>query len=351
MKAPIARGADPGLGSLVRRRALGTTGLNPSEIGFGAWGIGADSKGAVSYGPVDDGESLSALRQAVDIGVNFFDTADLYGYGHSETLIGTALKPLRRSILLASKAGSLDAGGRQDFSPRHLRKALDGSLRRLRTDYLDLYQLHSPPLDLLRKDPRIVDAMRRFQREGKIRAWGISVRSPDEGLDAVRDLEAQTIQVNFNMADQRARTTGLLARCRQAGVGVIVRTPLCFGFLTGKYTPDSEFHSLDHRSSWRREQLALWSRAPQIFSAAIKPVRGQTPAQLALRYCLSYPEVSTVIPGILTRRHLAENAAASRLGPLRKMDRVAIERVYERNVFFLGIKPSRKSRSTRRTRP
>src|SRR5207249_10447963 len=136
---------------------LGQTALEISEIGFGAWGIGGASAGAVSYGPTDDGESLRALRRAFDLGVTFYDTADLYGHGHSEQLIGAAFRDIRTRVVLATKVGFLAPYGPQDFSPRHVRTALEGSLRRLQTDYVDVYQLHNPPMDLLRSNPGLVE--------------------------------------------------------------------------------------------------------------------------------------------------------------------------------------------------
>ena len=319
----------------MKYRDLGATGLSVSEVGFGAWGIGGVGNGAVSYGPTDDEESKAALRRAFDLGVTFYDTADLYGYGHSESLIGGVLKDVRKQIVIASKVGHLGPYGPQDFSPDHIRRALEGSLRRLQTDYIDLYQLHNPPIEMLRQDERILGTLGDLQREGKVRVIGISVRSPEDGLAAVLEFGFRSIQVNFNMVDQRALENGLMDLFRTRGVGLVGRTPLCFGFLTGKYSAESQFGSDDHRSAWPAQQIALWADAGRLFSS-VWPGEACTHAQMALRFCLSYPAVSTVIPGMLSRLQVEENILASHAGPLGEHMRLQIERIYRENRFFIG---------------
>lgn len=320
----------------MRYRRLGQTALEISEIGFGAWGIGGASAGAVSYGPTDDGESLRALRRAFDLGVTFYDTADLYGHGHSEQLIGAAFRDIRTRVVLATKVGFLAPYGPQDFSPRHVRTALEGSLRRLQTDYVDVYQLHNPPMDLLRSNPGLVETLKDLEHQGKVRAIGVSVRSPDDGLVAVREFGVvEVVQVNFSMVDQRARENGLLALCERRSVGVICRTPLCFGFLTGKYGDGWRFDPSDHRSAWSAEQIGRWAEAHELFAAELDGTR-QTHAQLALRFCLSYAAVSSVIPGMLTVEQVEENTATSEYGRLDEQERGRVEDVYRRNTFFVG---------------
>ena len=240
----------------MKYRRLRSTGLQVSEIGFGAWGIGGVANGAIAYGPTDDQESKRALRRAYHLGVNFYDTSGLYGYGHSERLIGEVLKDVRDRVIITTKVGFLDADGAQDFSPKHIRQSLAASLKRLQTDYVDLYQLHSPPIDALGRDESILSALRSLEQEGSVRAIGISVRSPDDGLVAINRFGLSCIQVNFNLVDQRALSNGLFDLCRKQGVGVIVRTPLCFGLLTGRYSPESKFGPGDHRSSWSSAQMA-----------------------------------------------------------------------------------------------
>jgi len=318
-------------------RRLGSTGLNISEIGFGAWGLGGDKGGSRAYGPTDDAESLSALRRALDLGITFFDTSDFYGFGHSESLIGAAFKDCRDRVIIASKTGFLDAAGRQDFSPAHIRASLEGTLQRLKTDHLDLYQLHSPSAELLIQTPEILETLGELVREGRIRAYGVSLRSPEDGLTLLRACRVGCVQVNFNLADQRARTSGLFDLCRSTDTGVIARTPLCFGFLTGQYSDTAALPESDHRRRWSQEQVECWHKAPQLFAAALKAQPQQTPAQRALRFCISYPEVSSVIPGMLTAAQVGENAAAGDPGPFPAEALSALQRIYDEQDFKAAL--------------
>ena len=318
-------------------RQLGRTGLSVSEIGFGAWGIGGAKEDSISYGPTDDKESRKALQHAFDRGVTFYDTADLYGHGHSEFLIGDVFKSIRDQVIIASKGGLLDQNGHQDFSPEHIRRSVEGSLKRLQSDYIDLYQLHDPPLEFLQNDSAIVRTLYSLEKEGKIRSWGISVRSPNDGLPAVERFKAKVVQVNFNIVDQRMVANGLMDLCCTNEIGLIARTPLCFGFLTGMYSERTKFGTHDHRSLWSSEQKNLWLKAQQIFSA-IRDEDHQTESQFALRYCLSYPSLSTTIPGMLCDAHVEENVGASRLGPLSEGQRKKIESVYGTHTFYAGEK-------------
>ena len=306
-----------------------------SEIGFGGWGIGGTIGQAVGYGSTDDGESLAALKRAYEKGVTFYDTADLYGYGHSERLIGRAFRDVRGKVVIASKGGRTDPNGGQDFSVTHLDRALEGTLLRLQTDYLDLYQLHDPPLTVLQSCEEPFSFLDRLRRSGRVRAVGISLRSPEEGAEALKRYGFQSVQSNFSMLDQRVLQNGLLELCRVSGVGFIARTPLCFGFLTGAVGGDTAFQKGDHRIRWSVEQRTRWAEAARQFFTSLEEV-GQTPAQMALRFCLSYEGVSAAIPGILTVGHADENTAASELGPLREERRRFIEKAYDRQEVFLG---------------
>jgi aryl-alcohol dehydrogenase-like predicted oxidoreductase len=291
----------------------------------------------VSYGPTDDNQSRRALRRAYELGITFYDTSDLYGFGHSECLLGEVFKDVRDRVVIASKVGFLGSYGPQDFSRAHIRRSIEKSLRRLRSDYLDLYQLHNPPVRLLKEDASIMETLLLLKREGKLRAIGISTRSPAEGLTAVADLAGvQVLQVNFNLVDQRALESGLFERCLQEGVGVICRTPLCFGFLTGKYASDSRFDTSDHRSVWSADQVKRWAEAAWMFETAVADRTRQTQAQVALRFCLSYAAVSTVIPGMLTSEQVEENVLASELGALSEIERREMERIYLQNTFFVS---------------
>ena len=320
----------------MRYRQLGATGIRVSEIGFGAWGIGGNAHGVVAYGPTDEAESRAALLQAVDLGINFFDTSDFYGYGHSEEVLGEALQPVRTQVAIATKLGLLDASGKQDFSRAHVERALEASLRRLRTDYIDLYQLHNPSPSLLRRGDETMETLERCRAAGKIRAYGISLRDPEDGAAAVLDLGFPCLQVNYNLHDQRARQNGLFDLCAQRNVGVIVRTPLVFGFLTGRYAANDSFDPDDHRRRWSPEQLDRWAGAHRLFGALIDAEHGETPSQFALRFCLSFDCVSTAIPGMLMAQHVSENAGASDRGPLPAAACDSITRIYRDHSFFVS---------------
>lgn len=320
----------------MRTRTLGRTGVVVSEIGFGAWGIGGRTRGATSYGDTSDAESRAALRAARDHGITFFDTSNLYGAGHSETLLGAELGGERDRVVLATKAGRRDYGDAEDWSPVGLRTSLEGSLRRLRTDWVDLLQLHNPPLPLLARNDRPLVALARLRAEGKVRAIGISVRSPDEGLVALETFAFDVIQVNLNLLDQRAVENGLLAAAAARGIAIIARTPLCFGLLTGTIDASAAFDPSDHRSAWPREQILRWIEGSRAVVAAVAARAEQTPAQVALRFCLSHPAVASAIPGMLHPAEVAENAAASALGPLGPDDLAAVAAAYRTQDWFVA---------------
>ncbi|GGF23931.1 oxidoreductase [Aliidongia dinghuensis] len=309
----------------MRYRSLGSSGLSVSEIGFGAWGIGGTTPGSTSYGETEDAASLEALERAFELGVNFFDTADVYGYGHSERLIGTFIRGRRDRVIIASKVGMTRYDQPADFSERHLEASLDASLARLGTDRLDLLQLHSPPPSLLEKWPAAIKVLGGFLDDGRVRALGISLASPRD-LWAFDELDAiSVIQVNLNMLDRRAVTDGVLARAAERRLGVIARTPLCSGFLSGAVNRQTRFGPGDHRNRWSPQQVGRWIDGADDAFGCMMPGTEGTRAQIALRYCLSYPEVSTVIPGMLGAADVQENVRASDFGPLPAEDRSRIE--------------------------
>lgn len=319
----------------MRYRPLGDSGIEISEIGFGTWGIGGVHGGAVGYGPTNDDDSIEALRTAFDQGVTFYDTAALYGYGHSETLLGRAFKGHRDQVVIATKAGFLNFEGEQDFSVAGIRASLEDSLGRLQTDYADLFQLHSPSLDELEEDNALLRLLEDLQKEGKIRAAGIAVRSPEEGLRAIELFPFKSVQVNYNLADQRAVDTGLFDVCRDKGAGIIVRTPLCFGFLTGKYSAKDDYDEKDHRSGWSAEQVEKWAKAFHLFAEPFREREPQTSAQIALRFCLSHESVTSAIPGMLNPEQVLENIQASAMGSLAREDLERLKEIYGKHTFFV----------------
>jgi aryl-alcohol dehydrogenase-like predicted oxidoreductase len=314
----------------MKYRTLGKTGLTISEIGFGAWGIGGPTEGLPSYGPTDDAESKKALETAFEKGITFYDTSDLYGRGHSEKLIGEVFHARRDKVIIATKVGFTKPDAPHDLTPDHMRASLEASLQRLDTDYVDLYQLHSPPIEMITKD--VVDTLEAFKKEGKIRAFGLSVKNPEDGMVAAKTFGFTALQANFNMIDQRIIANGLLTFAEENNVGIIARTPFNFGFLTGA-AKNLTFDPTDHRSKWPKEQLERWANAPDLFTF-INQGKKRTPAQLALQFCLSFPAISAVIPGIMHPNEAEENAMASDLESLTQEEIAMIEKVGSENVFF-----------------
>jgi aryl-alcohol dehydrogenase-like predicted oxidoreductase len=298
----------------VHYRKLGNTGITVSEIGFGGWAIGgtADAGGTpLGWGRTNDDESLAAIRRARELGVTFFDTSNSYGFGRSESLLGIVLSRRREDVVIATKVGVVrDAEGRarKDFSRSHIYHAVDGSLKRLRTDYIDLYQLHNPTLDELHRDD-LHEAMDRLQETGKIRFWGVSITTPDEGLEIVRRGWGYTLQVLYNVLNQ-APADELFPLAKEKGYGIVVRVPLASGLLSGKYRPDTVFSRDDVRQNFltpRRLEEVL----PRVDEA--KSIIGGTARSLAegaLRFTLANEAVSTVIPGAKNVRQVEMNASA-----------------------------------------
>ncbi|MBF0143507.1 MAG: aldo/keto reductase [Magnetococcales bacterium] len=315
----------------MKNRKLGSTGLEVSEIGCGTWGLSGTTNDNFAYGPTTDETSIQTLRSALEAGVTFYDTADLYGWGHSEKLLGEAFAGHRDRVVIASKVGYTSPEGAQDFSSDHIRRSLENSLERLRSGHIDLYLLHDPPLAAV---PGALPILESLQREGSIRAFGISARSPQDALAAVKDHGVRAVQFNFNLVDQRAVDIGLFETCVELGAGTILRTPLCFGFLS-KGLKGFEFHDRDRRKKWSPAQAECWTQAPDLFFGGLRDGASQTPAQLSLRYCLSFPGTSTVIPGMMLPEHVAENTEASRQGPFTAEELAHIRHVYTTNEFFV----------------
>lgn len=319
-------------------RALGRTGLSVSEIGFGAWGIGGRTAGHTSYGATDDATSLAALARALDCGITFFDTSSAYGDGHSEALIGQAFSGARRDrVVIATKAGYESWDRAPDFSPAAIQASAENSLARLRTDHVDLLQLHNPPAEALR-DGALRETLERLRAAGKIRAWGISAKSPAEAIDALVEFGAPVVQANFNMMDVRIVDSGLLREVERRGAGLVGRTPLCFGFLSGAIGHDTIFPPGDHRLGWPRAQLDNWIDGARDLLSAVGARPGREGAESALRFCLAFDSVSTVIPGILTASEAEANAAASRAGPLPAAAVAAVLDINRKRRFF--VRPS-----------
>jgi aryl-alcohol dehydrogenase-like predicted oxidoreductase len=316
----------------MHSRSLGGTGFDVSEIGFGAWAIGG------SWGPVDDDTSLAALHRAVDAGVNFIDTADVYGDGRSERLIGTLLHD-HPDLVVATKAGRrLEAHTADGYTAPNLERFVDRSLRNLGAEAVDLLQLHCPPTDVYYR-PEVFGALDDLVRRGKIRHYGVSVERVEEALKAIEFPGVETVQIIFNIFRQRP-TELFFAEAANRNVGVIARVPLASGLLTGKLRPDTGFPEGDHRRFNRHgEQFDVgetFAGVPyEIGLDAVEELRslvpsGVTMAQFALRWVLMFPAVSTVIAGAKTPTQAADNAAASSVPPLSVDTMNHVRNVYER---------------------
>ena len=244
----------------MQYRMLGRTGLRVSEVGFGAWAIGGPAKLGeleIGWGEVDDAMSLRAIEAAYDAGVTFFDTADVYGAGRSEVLIGKALKSKRDRVVIATKVGNrTSAGGEwvKDFSKQWISQAIDASLTRLGMDCVDLYQLHSGS-DTAQYRDETFEALEALKAAGKIRYYGISVGPCAHGPWVIRNTPADTIQVVYNMLEREPEAE-LLPLAQARGIGIIARVPLASGLLSGAYTTFTRFAENDHRTFNRARALA-----------------------------------------------------------------------------------------------
>ena len=285
----------------MHQRPLGNTGLRVSAVGFGAWQLGNPL-----WGGPDEAESLALVHAAVDAGCTFFDTAPGYGAGASERLLGTALQGRRDEVVLCTKYGHADPR-QADFSAAGLRAALDASLRRLRTDHVDLLLLHNPPLDLLDRS-RVADLyaeLEALQREGKLRAFGASLDTREELHTLVASTTSGVAEVLFNVFHQQARPA--FDEAAHRGVGLIAKVPLDSGWLGGAYDERSRFGGV--RGRWSPQVVAR--RA-----ALVRRVRALLPPELplaraALSFVLAHREIATVIPGVKTRAQLEANLAAA----------------------------------------
>ena len=304
-------------------RTLGRTGLRVSDVGFGAMTIGGEA-----FGPTDDAESLRALHHALDVGMNFIDTADAYGRGHSEELIAQVLKTRRNEVVLATKGGNQYTLRPlvRNFDPDYIAGALEQSLRRLQIEAIDLYQLHNPTAEVMRRG-EIFELLDRLRRQGKIRYYGVSLETAADGLVAIQTGKPDTLQVVYNILHQDPEDQ-LFPLARKENIGIIARVPLERGLLAGRFTAPDAFA----RGDFRARMFSGEALAP--LNAAIGKlgflVKGDVPnlAQAAMRFVLSHPAVSSVIPGIRTVQQVDDNAAASGK-PLPGEDLAGLRQLYQ----------------------
>ncbi len=317
-------------------RELGRTGWRISAIGFGAWAIGGDA-----WGRTDDRESLAALNRALDLGVNFIDTADVYGDGHSERLVAQVRKARGGDVVVATKAGRrLNPHVAAGYNRANLTAFVERSLRNLDTDAIDLLQLHCPPSEVYEL-PEVFGVLDDLVAAGKLRFYGVSVERVAEALRAIDYPNVQSVQIIFNMfrvkpAEQFFQAAGVRR------VGILARVPLASGLLSGKLRPDTTFAESDHRRYNRHgeafDQGETFSGVDyETGLRAVEELRPLVPAgaslaQLALRWILMFPEVTAAIPGAKSAHQAEENVRAADLPPLSPAAMAQVREVYDRSV-------------------
>ena len=321
---------------MMNYRELGRTGWKVSEVSFGAWAIGG------AWGEVDDSESLAALHRAIDLGVNFIDTADVYGDGRSERLIAQVRKERSEEIYVATKAGRrLDPHVAEGYNSREtLTRFIERSLKNLDTDSLDLVQLHCPPTDVYYM-PEVFGILDDLVQQGKIKHYGVSVEKVEEALKAIEYPNVKTVQIIFNMFRMRPAER-FFPEAKRRQIGILARVPLASGMLTGKMTRQTSFSEDDHRNFNREGQS--FDRG-ETFSGVdyetgleaveelkqIKP-EGVSMAQFALRWILMFNAITCVIPGAKRPSQAEDNVRAAEMPPLSDTVMQQVQAVYDRYI-------------------
>jgi aryl-alcohol dehydrogenase-like predicted oxidoreductase len=319
----------------MKYRELGRTGWKVSEISFGAWAIGG------SWGTVDDKASLAALHRAVDLGVNFIDTADVYGDGLSERLVAQLRHERRETIYVATKVGRrLDPHTAEGYNRKNLTSFIERSLKNLDTEALDLLQLHCPPTEVYYR-PEVFGVLDDLVKQGKLRYYGVSVEKVEEALKAIEYPNVQTVQIIFNIFRQRPAEL-FFKQAKQRKVGILARVPLASGLLTGKMKADTKFEADDHRGFNRHGES--FDRG-ETFSGVDYPIglqtveelrtlvpKGMSLSQFALRWILMFDAVTCAIPGAKNPEQAEQNVKAADLPALSKARMSKIKEIYDSNI-------------------
>lgn len=316
----------------MRERTLGSTGFEVTEIGLGTWQIGG------SWGDVSKDEGEKAVETALDSGINFLDTADVYGDGRSEKIISDVLNDVEKEPVVATKAGRrLDPHEAERYNEENLRRFVNRSLKNLEKESLDLLQLHCPPSETYYQ-PETFEALEKLKKEGKIEHAGVSVEKVEEAMKAVEYDVVETVQIIFNIFRQRPKEE-FFRKAQEKDIGVIVRVPLASGLLTGKITPKDEFPENDHRNFNREGEafdkgetfagvpLQEGYRAVQELEELVP--ESYTLAQLALRWILMHDAVSTVIPGSTDPNHIRDNVEATEMPEISEEKMQRVQEIYE----------------------
>ncbi|HZU06941.1 MAG TPA: aldo/keto reductase [Chloroflexota bacterium] len=324
----------------MRYRQLGTSGLQVSEIGFGCWTVSTNW-----WGERDEATAARLLQRAFDLGITFYDTADTYGNGQGETILAKALGTHRHEIVIATKFGydfytysGPRTGHRelpQDFSPAFMRRALEASLRRLNTDYVDLYQLHNPRMDAILRDDLFAE-LERAREAGKIRAYGAAlgpaIGGTEHGDQVMQARPLASLQIIYNLLEQDPGRR-FFPIARERGVGILVRVPHSSGLLEGKYTLETTFPASDHRSHRPREWLVEGLQKLERLRFLTEGQR-RTLGQVALRYVLAEPSVASALPNIYDEEQLVEFVGASDTPDLTEEELARIADLYAHNFYL-----------------
>ncbi|WP_456274663.1 aldo/keto reductase [Bacillus sp. AK031] len=316
-------------------RELGNTGIKISEVSFGTWAIGG------SWGKTSDEEALKSLQYAIDRGVNFFDTADVYGDGHSEELLAKATKGREGEIYIGTKfCRQGDIFDPQNYSYEQVKSYCEDSLRRLNREAIDLYQIHCPATEIL-KDGSVFAVLDRLKEEGKIRHYGVSVETVEEGMICLENPNVKSFQVIFNMFRQKPMEQ-LIPAAYEKGVGLLVRLPLASGLLTGKFTPGHTFESDDHRNFNENGEAfnvgetfaGLGFRKGVELADQLKWIaKGRSSmASAALRWILDQKEITAIIPGFKNLKQVQDNLSTLDTKPFSVEEQKQIERFYHEKV-------------------
>lgn len=305
---------------------------NITKLGFGCWGLGGDS-----YGKLNHQRAIQLIKFAIKKKINFFDTSNIYGDGKSEIRIGKALEDLnRQKLFIASKIGMIPHKPTQwktpqNFNISYLKKSFFESLRRLNTNYIDLIQLHSPPIELIKhksKMKKILTLLKILKADGHVRYFGVSVKSPKDALMVIKNYkEFKFIQLNFNLMDQRAIDYDIFNLAQEKNIKIISRTPLAFGFLSGKVKFKKKD---DHRKKWSRKQINIWQNGKSVFYNCINR-KNININLIALLFSVFHKSVIATIPGMMSEKEIVQNSNFLKIKKLNKKEIKNIRLIYKKN--------------------
>ena len=328
----------------MQYRTLGSTGLQVSEIGFGAWAIGGTSEAAGTqwgWGETPEADAIATVQRARELGVNFFDTADVYGNGRSEEILGKALSSDWSNVLVATKVGNVVKHGKgaKDWSREHIMRSCEASLKRLKKDVIDLYQLHNPSAyDIRHGDwPETLELL---HKHGKIRFYGVSVFLPEEAIAMLGRGKGHVMQLGYN-ALRLEMEDEVLPLAQRKNMGIIARVPLYYGILAGKFKADTTFPKNDHRShtlppATMHELVPRAERLRQV--ADLGPDDSEGFGKWSLKFLLSNPAVSTVIAGARTPQQAERNCAASDGVPINPEQAAAVRKLWKDDPYLRALR-------------